>query len=825
MRGSGSRASTRRFLRILGALLLLAQARSSLYAQAGALLSSPEAALLTVYVNERRYADEPVTVDGENVSLPGPFVGAALLPLLIPAVSEAVRRVSRVDGSLETSSLSFLEFGVEFDQSALSLRIRVPPRFMAVRLVGPGSAPAPENLRRIDPSFFSAYLNSSLRVVQAASEYEDPYAVVSETLDGAVRAGSWVAEAAVDLESSRIGSGAEPEAAPTLDYARAVRDFRGPSARLSAGTVDLPWKSFLSRVEALGATFVRDTSVGSGPARRESRRALTDTFSVEEPARVSVSLNGSTVFSTRLEAGRYRFSDLPYTSGVNEVEVTIEETNREPRTFRVGVPFDSAALRGGEFDFGFGAGVDEASRKEPVSSGYLAYGLLDTLTAGLSAETGFGSFLGGLGASVAAPWGLFGLSLGLAATGGGNRGYAAEGTYRLILPNRRSLPRLSLRFLWESADFAPPLPSEAGLQSGAERWTLAAQASQTLPHGFSLSAAAEHGADGVVRGDRDSYLSLALSAPLGQGATLQSTAAFDDRDEVLRTSLSLAVLIVPQGGGSTASFRQELTSGEASADVSGTRGKGVGALSYSVGVDNPAGPLDRPSSGAAEVRRTGSAVDLSAAVAYADERRGNGKSAAATFGADAALVFADGTFALSRRIVDSTVILAPDASFSGADVELRLGSERTVVGAGDRPAVAGQLAAYRDAIAEIDTPGSPADVAASEGRVLLAPAYRSVLMVRPTKATSAYVRGRIADSAGAPVAWMTGIVLDSGGAAVGETFSDEDGRFELYDLPSGGYTLEWADPSLPRVRFEIPPGADGAVDLGALAPREGVAHD
>lgn len=166
------------------------------------------------------------------------------------------------------------------------------------------------------------------------------------------------------------------------------------------------------------------------------------------------------------------------------------------------------------------------------------------------------------------------------------------------------------------------------------------------------------------------------------------------------------------------------------------------------------------------------------------------------------------------------MILAPDSSFGQNPVELRSGAEGTVVIPGTYPKVAAFLSEYQDRIVEIDTPGSPPEVSAKDPRIMLQSTYKSGIVLRPVRTVYAYASGRIVKPTGAPVPWMYGRVESSDGRVVGELFTDETGRFEVYELGEGSYIIKWGSEELADVAFEVPPKTDGAIDLGTIGAAE-----
>lgn len=776
-------------------------------------------AILTVYVNERKLGDLEAEVGGGEIRLPSGVLETGFAPILDASAYEFLARRAEAEGFLSASTLRGVGIVIEYDELSLVLRLRVPARLMALRYLGSGGAVGRDRLPEKFPAFFSGYVNSSLRATGHLEAEKDPYAVFYDSLEGAVNVADWVAESAVELETAPVAkSGDFRLSSSEVSYARLVRDFRGAGIRMTAGTVDLPWHGFQTRFSAVGINFVRDETVRlPGTVRPPLPRVISDTFTVERWARVAVKVNGAVVYSTQVETGRYRFADFPFVTGLNEVEIEITESYKNPVRYRMGVPFDSSALRAGAADFQVGFGVDDAEYAEPFFSGFLNYGLTDTETAGLSLQTGHDAVLASFGLSAATRIGLFGLegAQSFAPEVPGVVGYALSALYRYSLAARPYAPRLGLRSRFSWPGFSPPVAVRAETSEDFV-WLLAANISQATPAGLFLSMSGEYeGASGKPESSGTQF-SLGVSAPLGDGATLHSSASVRRLGDSVSRQFSVSLSVIPPGDGSSFMYRQDLVSGETSASVTRSVGSGVGSHSYTFTADNPVGPAETSPGLGGSLRRTGRLGDLYASAAVRDLKRDDSRSSSFSLGFDNGLAFAEGILAPSRKIGDSFALLDPDPSFGNNPVEMRYGSDQTVVEAGKPPRVAALLSAYSEGIATIDTPGSPPDVSARENRVRLRPTYKSGIVVRPERTVSVYASGRQADAAGAPVAWMSGRAESEDGAYVGALFTDEDGRFELYELAQGRYTLVWASGSLAPVSFDVPPRADGRIDLGTV---------
>jgi len=505
-------------------------------------------------------------------------------------------------------------------------------------------------------------------------------------------------------------------------------------------------------------------------------------------------------------------------SGLNDVVVRIEEEGEAAVERRVAVPFDASLLGSGKFRYGLGFGADTPAPDRAAASGFLDVGIGGFAELGTSFQAGLGTMLVGISAQAATPLGSFSMDGALSRAYIGEKaedslGWSAKGLYRIGFPGRPLIPQFGIGFDYATATFSPPSLDELRNPAG-DIWRGNAQIVQATPFGVSIALAGDYGTSDGVR--RSFAVALGVSAGLDQGTTMNFSATLDDRQGTLLPGASVSLLIIPDGGRTSARFRHSIGDSETAFDFSSSTGMGPGSLTATLGMENPAGPAGTVMTVNAGLKRTGELSDVSGSVWYLDNRTQAGKAFAASIAADGAIVFADGLLAFSRRVSDSFVILKPDPSFEEELVEVRIGSaSASSSGTGRATALAG-ISSYRETIASVDAPESPPEITPRDSLLSLVPTYKSGLVVRPIRSITTWASGILVDAGGKPVEWALGVLTDSAGNKLGEVFTDEEGCFEAYGLDLGEYRIDWLTDDARFIQILIPPDSGGFVDVGRV---------
>jgi outer membrane usher protein FimD/PapC len=603
-----------------------------------------------------------------------------------------------------------------------------------------------------------------------------------------------------------------------LDTARAVLDFPSIGARLMAGTVDNRPVDFQDGASLWGVSFARESGFPGSDARV---RKDTEDIEITRPAIVSVAVNGTVIRTVSLAPGTYHASDLPFSQGLNDVTVRIEEQGLPARSIRLGVPFDPAILGQGETDYAIALGYDRASSSKPFGSLWFALGIARDLEAGADFAAAYGHALGGLSLLWATTAGTVGLSgsssVRYDGTGAATAVPAAKASWRFALPSSPFIPRLGMAAEWRGEGFSVPSP-EGSADSSVEDAVLilSGQVSQRLPS--DLGAVGLY-VDSFLVGNRVETYSFQLGYFLTTRAfvSLSANGGFDRTSSgSIEPRASFVVAWTPPRAPAI-QYRNDGAGKTDSIDASMTLGRegeiGLGAHYSNIAW---AGQGDR--SAGLNARYGGETVVASSAFFYEK----NDDTGVTTYAGDArastSLAIAGGRAVFGNPRGESVAILDPDAALSGTRVTLVPEDGPATESDDGRASLVRGLRLYRPFSATVELPSSDAERRPSPDSIRFVPAYRSVTIVPVTLAPSVSVRGVALDAAGNPLIGLSGDLVDASGNAIpgGGTFTDETGAFECYGIGSGRHGIRFSDGSV--VRFSVPAGmTEGTMDLGRIA--------
>ena len=811
MRSSNTRASTRP-KRSLAGLALLCLALSAAWAQSaaggdtvpndGKSEATAESAIAELFVNGESRGNVDFPLDASSTpQLPASLLRQALTGLARPEIVLALGKGERL---LKPDEIAALGLRLEYDPDELKLSLTVPPRLMLPMDLGNDQAALVPGELFVQNASFTAALGLDFSLDPEYSSDTDSSALVAQLeLNPSVRAFDLVADG-----DATLGYDGGPTA--TLYSARLVRDFPEIFARSSLGIVDTKAEGFQVPQELLGVLFGTEESMEPEP----NSKSIVNEFVLERDADVTVEVNGTAIRRLRLNAGSYRISDLPLASGMNEVEVLIQEDGQEPRRVRLGIPFDSLLLDPGQTDYSIGLGAVRSDPTEPLASLYFSIGAAQGLQVGIDGEAGYAIGMGGLSAAWASGVGTLGaeasLSFPLSSASSASPAGAARLYWRFSYPGLRYVPQAGAAIELRGAGFtAPrndlalnPAPSEAS-------WNISAQATENLPWGGCLTLAGDLGLEGGAPSSAN--LSLGVSIPVRSLATLSLSGGFDWSlsDGYVPRAAILFSLTTP--GRLTIQSRQDLLDYQDSIDVSKDLGD-LGQDKLTLSADNLFAP-SQDGDATAGGRLTTRYASLAASGGYYRTAGTGFYELQGSLDASMDLVFADGVLGAASSLGDASALVMPSPAVGKEQIELRCddGSTTSVEGTTVIPS----LTPYQDIVASVEMPDSPPETRPSLASVEFKPAYRSATLLKIGVASSISVRGTLVGPDGKPRRDLSGQVLDSRGTVLPDagTFSDDDGIFECYDVRPGSVAIKWSDGSTSAL--EIPEGESGTtIDLG-----------
>jgi outer membrane usher protein len=697
--------------------------------------------------------------------------------------------------------------GSRFDRSTLTAAIALPAEMLSSGRLFLQEQPFVLRSEEIAAAPFSFYLNYHAdadllyRNYGESSEWSLPLQL---GLYPNLQLYRWVLEAGSEFTTEHQPYG-------TLEYLRLIKDFPAAGLRLAAGTVDAAADGAAAELPIDGITAGTAAALAhvSSPYRPLTREIL-----LEQPAEVTVYLNGRLLKRIALEAGRHELIDIPYVSGLNELKITIRRADGKERTIHTLVPFDAAVQKPQELSYAVSLGTPQHRFADPLFSGFINYGLHRSLTAGLAFQAGTGRYIGSIKALWVSPAGTWGSTFGV--SGDRNAGIGMNGNlqYRLSFPSRRQLPSFGLQLDYRDPRFRPSVQSE---EPAPYRYRISGTLGQVLPWNSyaHLSSSYSFGDSDRLQG----YLTL-LKSIGDSGSLALSLGAVHSPPEPWSLQGSISLSIHPREAPHSTSYSQDLTSGESGAAYTYSGGGQMDPV-YSArvrGFPPAAADLTGVEGGISQASphfRT----NLEGSITRTGYRTASDTSAVRTGGGiRGALLIAGGRFAFTQPVQDSFLFIVPDETVQGELLSARTNRSGSGLRESRGELISfSTLTSYTPISLELDLPmSSPGKVLREERRTLV-PSYRSGLVIRAGIRTSIFAEGRILSSQGAPAALEAGRLasLDRPGEEPAMVFTDENGEIQFHDLRPGSYRLELLAAG-ETVEFTVPENAESPLALGTL---------
>lgn len=740
--------------------------------------------------------------------------------LLRPELQSQLQSLVDRQGNLSLADLLAVGLVASFDERRLELRVQVPPaqRRTSVYNLGEDGLP-PEAQDALPPSRFSGYLNlrGGQEIVWSGQQGDELGRLpLGLGVEGALNWQGWVLE----------GSGTFTERAnPALvrGDVRLVRDVPSQAVRYVAGDLSLPAVGYQNSLPLLGVLAARNFSL---QPYRTTRPINEFEFFLDTPSRVEVFINGLLVQTLQLPAGRQDIRNLPLNTGINDVQLVI--TDAVGRVQRLNFPAAIASellspgLEQFAYGFGFPAQINTGRYRyqwdQPTLS--LAYrrGLSNTLTLGSYFQGNLQQQLLGVEGAWASSLGNFGWDAALSHAGDIGADYAFRLRYDLLTTGRSIRSQRTLRlalehrgsrfttlgdldalndFAWDvSADYAQPL--FWGIQStlGIDyRWGqartpdmagVALGLSRSFRNGVGVNLNLSHRTNGVGSGEQRAFLNLVWLLPQRRQSIL-STTEISSR----------------QGPSSQITWNRSPL-------------KTIGGLNTSVGA------LVEPErygiTGRLDYQGYRFSANLAHDIGVPQDFDGNPETTTQlSFGT--ALVFVDGYWGWSRPVTESFALVVPTQNLRGQRIRVNPGLS------GDRaradqlgPAVVPNLQPYQVSTLQIEAPEAPLGYDAGPSSYTLLPSYKSGTLIRVGTEATVFVRGVLVDEQGNPLRLQTGEVVSLSEPQWQSValFTNRAGRFVLEGLKPGQYEIRLSQPPPNQIRFEVPAGKTGVLDLGIL---------
>jgi outer membrane usher protein len=742
---------------------------------------------------------------------------ALLEPELRPDLYARLAASADEEGQVSLSALARLGVRARFDQSTLSLDVRLPPRSRKTRVISFRTASPPVSTGLlVEPSAFSGYLNSRLALdyVKDGSGLDRGLQPAQALFEGATNLRDWVLEGSLSYQEDAIHPWQR-------DEVRLVRDDPRRGIRFQVGDVSVPAFGFQGTRNLLGVTVERNFDL---QPYRITEPSGSRRFTLTSPSKVEVSVNGKRVKTLHLRPGPYDLRDFRFTNGMNDVTILITDAFGREREVDFPFSFESRLLRKGLTEFAYTVGILssrvegllEYDRSARVFSGFHRIGLSDRLTVGGHVQADRDRQLVGADAILASSHGTLSAETAVSRGRGTRPGYGVRVRYERYdaRGTNRAKRRWRLSFESRGRTFAP-----IGVNSpdNATAMDIGAEVSQDLGRArargtFSINYR-------VGRGGEPDTLDLVasvrkwLTRSLDLELRLGNTNSSDGTHE-----LSSVVGLVWTNGERNQTARLTHESADRSTQ-----------LSWQYSPDRVVGGV----AANADLVTRPEAYDLGGGLRYTGARleaalshdttlaRGSGWENAyrSNLQLGTAVAFAGKKLALSRPITNSFALVVPHPSLKGHVVGVdpaggTTSSQADRFGAGVIP----NLTPYKIRTVTVEAPDLPAGFDLGVSFFRAAPTYKSGLIVPVGRDAVVVMRGLLTLPDGEPMALEAGKVasIDDPDFEPVMFFTNRKGKFSVPGLKPGRYEVRMHSSPESPIRIDIPENTVGRYDVGGV---------
>ncbi|MBX3561931.1 MAG: hypothetical protein KF780_08975 [Sphingomonas sp.] len=751
---------------------------------------------------------------------------AGFLRLIGPLLNEAARvDMTQFLVSRDTFSPADLEgqgVALVYDPSTLAVVVlNVDPARRAVeRLFAPptGDDETPDFL----PARFSGYLN--LNVFQLWNWDEGQNDPPSMNLNGAMRLGGFVFEgdASFRSETGVTSSGYRFD----RNYARLVYDEPARFRRWLLGdlTPEVRGQQGFVQMGGVGVLRARRRFNDFRSAILQGNRQLV----LQQDSSVRIIRNGVLYRELQLDAGSYDLSTLPLITGSNDVRIEVRDGGGAVQLINYEAYLDPIDLEPGDYEYAAYVGPlgrqfgGSPSYDGPLAfTGFFRKAFVDRPAIGVGLQlseqvqnvTGQTQFILRNGARLL-------VDAGLSRSSQAGMGYSGGVAYDQLFDRGGLIDSFSIRADYLSRDYA--LLGNASPQNSTES-SITVQYARAFTRELNLVVS---GSYVVQRNREDSYrLSALASYSINRQWSLRAGVEYSESPAFSRGGgFGATVALVYQPDYRTraeARYRSNTDSAFLAYLRSGSgriNSAGYGAtISREQDFINASGFVDF----------TANRFDASASHTVSGRSFDTfGAANTTTLRIGTTLAFADGAFAIGRRISDSFAILTPHPTLRGRSVVAGESVEDNVfISAGGAlgGALNNVLSSYVTQSIQYDVRDPPVGYDIGPGVYRVKPAYRSGYHLRI--GTDAYVTalGTLFRAPNEAAQLLGGRVVDMSdqNAEPSPFFTNSAGRFAVSGLrPGRRYRVEIyrGGDILPVFEFEVPADNDGLVNLGNVVP-------
>jgi outer membrane usher protein len=754
--------------------------------------------------------DFALTAD-DKLLVGAPKVLEALQPIIAPASFVALKATLGDRELVPEEEYKAAGYEVSYDTGSISIRIKISAVARPSRTVNIADLDRGRIGEYASPARLSAYLNARSTIDYVWTGPDKGPGDLNVFLDGAIRYGSVVFES--------DGSYAEGAQKPfRRETSRFVFDELAQQRRWIVGDLQPTGRGFVGSSPMAGISVLKSFSLLE-PQRNVQPRGERE-FTIERTSTLDAIINGRSVRKVRLEPGTYKVRDFPFGQGLNDVNLVIEDDFGQKESIQFSLFFDRSLLSEGLSEYGAFLGVlaqggldgRTYDSSEPVFSGFYRRGIRPGLTLGTSVHARSDGYALGGETTWASSFGTLGADAAISDVDGIGTGYALNMSFQRLFRSEASSGRaLSLTLQARSEDFATP---GSILADNPFLYEAGIAYSQSLGEFQFISADYRHAAGRDVEPDRDAFR-VTYGNRISSRANLTAE-AFSETSNGRNNSGFRLAFIYRLGDNDSVTADYESGSEQVRLGYRRGGGSGVGAWNASIDADySPSG------SGAnASLSRTENRFDW--ALTHSTSFEGPSGSAStqrSSARASTALLFADGTFGISRPVFDSFALVTPHKSLAGRQILVAPRDDTYSSSSGMFGAAAAvDLTAYSERSVTFNVPDAPAGYDLGAGNVRVYPPYRSGYKVVVGSDYTMTVIGRLINQDGGPLTLIAGTAIEVG--APDKTpltvFTNRDGRFGLVGARPGKWLIKM--PTTPPLEFEItvPDSPDSIARVGDI---------
>lgn len=605
----------------------------------------------------------------------------------------------------------------------------------------------------------------------------------------------------------------------------AFKDFTDRALRVTVGDVN-PITSGFQTTVGIGGIGVQRLFAEIQPFRN-IRASGRRSFILERPSTVEVFVNGVPSRTLRLQAGSFELTDIPFTNGLNDVVIVVQEgagTRQEIAAFSQFFNFNLLAPGVNEFEFIVGTpdSSDGLQRYDAnvAGTGFFRTGVTRYLTLAAHGQMGDGFGMIGSEATIATPVGvLFGeaaasqdeeLGDGYAGTVGVNIGGSSSGGQReLVVLAEKLDERFTTLGQSVAADGGNPvLATDRDYELRARGLT---------PLGGGVQGAAFLSFAPGLKGFPDQHqASLNLSRSFGRLSTTVSYDWANDgvRDEQHRVLFGLNLRL-----GDRQTLRAQVDSLDDRYLTEWRRLQrfSVGSVGLRAGLEG--GVEDYNAFGGVEYfgnRFSGNVNHERIEVIGGDDAGDVEQST--TVDVETAVAFADGRFAIGRRADRGFVIVSRHPTLKSHPVAIETPFLDTTLARAAflGPALTPIELPYVPSSFEFDVRNLPLGYDIGDEIIQIQPGAFSGYVVQVGSEAASTVMGVLKTRDARPVTLRGGQLQsrDNADASPVPFFTNRTGRFVAEGVASGTYDIMLVDEENTIGLLEIAPGEPGVVDVG-----------